>query len=158
MPPPLLIDLEKVDLGKTCLTQEQLYEFLPHRHEFMLLDGICHLDEKAGAIVGYRDIRPDDWWFRGHVPGRPLMPGVLMLEMGAQISALMAKLFGGIQSFVAFGGVDKCKFREAVTPGTRLYVLSVAVEIRSRRISSEVQGVANGRLIFEASVTGLVLR
>ncbi|MHC4697980.1 MAG: 3-hydroxyacyl-ACP dehydratase FabZ family protein [Planctomycetota bacterium] len=158
MPPPLLIDLNKVDLGKTHLTQEQIYELLPQRYEFMLLEGICHLDEDARAIIGYRDIRADDWWFRGHVPGRPLLPGVLMLEMGAQSSALMARLFGGSQSFIAFGGVDNCKFREAVAPGTRLYFLCVAAEIRPRRIISEVQGVVEGRLIFEARITGLIMR
>ncbi len=158
MPPPLLIDLNGIDLDKTCLTQAQIYEHLPHRHEFMLLEGICHLDVEARKVVGYRNIRPDDWWFRGHVPGRPLLPGVLMLEMAAQISAVMAKLLGGGQGFVAFGGVDNCKFREPVTAGARLYVLCVAVELRTRRIVSDVQGVVDGRLIFEARITGFVMR
>ena len=158
MPPPLLIDLSRVDLDKVHLTQKQIYEHLPHRYEFMLLDGVCHVDEEARAVVGYRNIRADDWWFRGHVPGRPLVPGVLMLEMGAHVSALMTKLFGGPQGFLAFGGVDNCKFREAVTPGVRLYFLCVAVDIRPRRVISDVQGVVDGRLIFEARITGLVIR
>jgi 3-hydroxyacyl-[acyl-carrier-protein] dehydratase len=157
MPPPLLIDLEAVDLEKTCLTQEQIYELLPHRHEFMLLERICHVDEEARVIVGYRDIRPDDWWFRGHVPERPLLPGVLMLEMGAQLAAVTVKLFGGPQGFIAFGGVDNCKFREAVEPGTRLYLICLALEIRPRRTISSVQGVANGKMIFESKITGLVM-
>ena len=158
MPPPLLIDLNSIDLHQARLTQEEVYERLPHRYEFMLLHGICHVDHEKQAIVGYRDVGPDDWWFRGHVPGRPLLPGVLMLEMAAQVSAVMTKLMGGSQGFLAFGGVDKCKFREAVTPGTRLYLLCVAEEIRPRRVVSETQGVVDGRVIFEARITGLIMK
>ena len=85
------------------------------------------------------------------------MPGVLMLEMGAQLSALCAKLIGGQESFIAFGGVDKCKFREAVTPPARIYLIAVARELRPRRIISDVQGIVDGKLIFEAEITGMPL-
>lgn len=158
MPPPLLIDLEKFDLSKTCLTQEQIYECLPHRHEFMLLEGVCHLDYEAGQIIAYRDIRSEDWWFRGHVPGRPLLPGVLLLEMAAQVSAVFAKLGSNLEGFVGFGGIDSCKFRDAVAAPCRLYLLSVAREIRARRIVSDTQGVVDGKLVFEARITGLTMR
>jgi 3-hydroxyacyl-[acyl-carrier-protein] dehydratase len=157
MPPPLLADLDTIDLDDTCLTREQIYERLPHRFEFMLLDGICHIDEARKILVAYRDIKPDDWWFRGHVPGRPLLPGVLMLEMAAQVSAVMAKLLGGFDGFIAFGGIDKCKFREVVTAPARFYLISAGSDYRKRRIISDTQGVVNGRLIFEARITGMML-
>ncbi|MFQ5591646.1 MAG: 3-hydroxyacyl-ACP dehydratase FabZ family protein [Phycisphaerae bacterium] len=158
MPPPLLIELDAIDLDSVCLTQDQIYAYLPHRHEFMLLQGVCHLDQPGGVAVGYCDLREGDWWFRGHVPGRPLLPGVLMLEMAAQMAALLAKLGGEPEGFVAFGGVDGCKFREALRPGSRLYLICVVREIRPRRICADVQGVTDGRLIFEARITGLVMR
>ena len=158
MPPPLLIDLEKVDLSKTCLTQEQIYEWLPQRHEFMLLEEVCYIDHEAKRIVAFRDIRPDDWWFRGHVPGRPLLPGVLMLEMAAQLSAVFAKLLGVLEGFVGFGGIEGCKFRDVVQAPCRLYLLSAAREIRTRRITSDTQAVVDGKLIFEARITGLTMR
>ena len=157
MPPPLLIDLDKVDPSQVRLTQEQIYQYLPHRYEFMLLEAVCHIDSEAGHIVGYRDIRPDDWWFRGHVPGRPLLPGVLMLEMAAQLSAVFAKLLGGYEGFMGYGGVDHCKFREAVVAPCRLYLLCVRTGYRPKRIISETQGVVNGRLVFEAQITGLTI-
>ena len=158
MPPPLLIDLAKVDLNQVCLSQGQIYEHLPHRFEFMLLDGVCHLDLETHTVVAYRDIREDDWWFRGHIPGRPLLPGVLLLEMAAHASVVAAKLTGSYEKFVGFGGVDRCKFREPVVPPVRLYLLSAAREFRGRRIVSDTQGVANGILVFEARITGMMFR
>ena len=158
MPPPLLADLDGLDLSKVCLTKKQIYENLPHRHEFMLLDGVLHLDSDAKLIVAFRDIREDDWWFRGHVPGRPLLPGVLMLEMAAQVSAVMARRVGGVKDFIAFGGIDNCKFREVVTAPSRLYLVCVGTEYRARRVVSATQGLANGKLIFEATITGMPLR
>lgn len=158
MPPPLLADLDGLDLSKICLTKKQIYEHLPHRHEFMLLDGVLHLDSDAKLIVAFRDIREDDWWFRGHVPGRPLLPGVLMLEMAAQVSAVMARQVSGIKDFIAFGGIDNCKFREVVTAPSRLYLVCVGTEYRARRVVSATQGLANGKLIFEATITGMPLR
>lgn len=157
MPPPLLADLEAINLDETCLTREEIYERLPHRYEFELLDGVCHVDEAKKVIVAYRDVTADDWWIRGHVPGRPLFPGVLMLEMAAQLSAVMAKLLGGFDGFIAFGGVDQCKFRETVTPPARFYLISAGADYRKRRIVSNTQGVVDGRMIFEARITGMLL-
>ena len=157
MPPPLLFDVSKIDLSQVRLSQEQIYGYLPQRFEFMLLDGVCHWDDEAKQIVAFRDIKPDDWWARGHVPGQPLLPGVLMLEMSAQTSALLVKLSGSHEDFIAFGGVDHCKFREMVVAPARLYLLAVGIDLRSRRIVSDTQGVVNGNLVFEARITGLRL-
>jgi len=160
MPPPLLIDLDGIDLDQRCLNREQIYEYLPHRHEFMLLDGICWVEREAQQIISYRDVSDADWWARGHVPNWPIFPGALMLEMAGQTTALLAKLTQDKLKdvFVGFGGVEACKFRESVQPPARLHVLAKLVEVRSRRITGKTQGVANGRLIFEASITGLALR
>ena len=67
MPPPLLIDLAEVDLGRVCLSREQIYDSLPQRHEFALLDGVCYVDREHTQIVAYKDVVADDWWVRGHV-------------------------------------------------------------------------------------------
>jgi len=157
MPPPLLIDLSRVDLSKRHAASDQIYQLLPHRHEFQLLSGLCHLDTTTGKMVAFADIQPGDWWVRGHVPGRPLLPGVLMLEMAAQASAVAAKLSGTCDGFIAYGGVDQCKFRDTVVPPARLYLLVSGVDQRPRRIVSDVQGVVAGKLVFEARITGMAL-
>ena len=157
MPPPLLIDLRQVDLDRVCLTKDDIYERLPQRFEFRVLDGVCMLDVEGRRIVAYADIRSEDWWVRGHVPNRPLLPGVLMLEMAAQASAVLARLHGN-DTFIGFGGVDNCKFRDTVVPPARLYILGVGVDYRPRRIVSDTQGVMDGKLVFEARITGLTIR
>jgi len=158
MPPPLLLDLNQVNLDQVLLTRTQIYEQLPHRHEFMLLDAVCHMDRDPVRLVAYSDIRSDAWWVRGHVPGRPLLPGVLMLEMAAQASAVAVKTVVGHSGFVAFGGVEECRFRDTVVPGQRLYLICSGQDYRPRRIVSKTQGVVDGKLVFEATVTGLTLR
>ncbi len=156
MPPPLLFDLDRVDSETPRLTRAEIYERLPHRHEFDLLDGVRHLDGEAGRIVTFVDIREDAWWFRGHVPGRPLLPGVLMLEMAAQSSALLAQeITGDHQSFIGFGGVGACKFREPVTAPSQLIILCKFKDSRPRRFIAATQGIVGDKLAFQAEVTGL---
>ena len=154
MPPPLLLDLPTMDLTQVVLTQEAIYRYLPHQFEFQVLDGVCYLDKERNQVVAFADVGADAWWVRGHVPGRPLLPGVLMLEMAAQTSAIVAKL-RGVDAFIAFGGVEGCKFREPVVPPARLYLVGAGVDDRPRRIVSDTQGVVDGRLIFEARITGM---
>lgn len=156
MPPPLLLDLPTLDLTQVVLRKEEVYRHLPHQFEFQILDGVCYLDTERNHVVAFADIRPDAWWVKGHVPGRPLLPGVLMLEMAAQTSAIVAKL-RGVESFIAFGGVEECKFREPVSPPARLHLIGVGVDHRPRRIISDTQGVVDGRLIFEARITGMTM-
>ena len=157
MPPPLLIDIEAIDLTCVALSKSQIYDFLLHRFEFQLLDRVCSFDLANKRIVACAEVKSDDWWVRAHVEGRPLLPGVLMLEMAAQTSAVLAKL-AGHDAFMGFGGVEGCKFREMVVPPASLYLLCVGVDYRARRIMSDVQGVVDGRLVFEARITGLTIR
>jgi 3-hydroxyacyl-[acyl-carrier-protein] dehydratase len=157
LPPPLLYDLSHVDLDRVVITQEEIYQALPQRHEFIQLHGIIHTDRDAGVVVAYRDISADEWWAKAHVPGAPVFPGVLMLETAAQLAAFWTSYYADFSGFVAFGGVDKCKFRDAVIPPARIVIISKMVEARPRRIAADCQALMNDRLIFEARITGLPL-
>lgn len=158
MPPLFLVDPAQFTLDRVEMTAEQIYERLPHRHEFQLLDGVHRLDVEGSWILAWHEVRPDAWWCRGHLPGRPLLPGVLMLEMAAQASALLWKVALNTDAFVGFGGVGECKFREAVIPPARLLILARAIDLRSRRVTASTQGLLDGRIAFEATVTGLTMR
>ncbi len=156
MPPPLLLDIDSMDLDLVTVTREQIYEQLPYRHEFMLLDGLIYSDERTGAAIAFRDIRPDEFWVRGHLPGRPLFPGVLMIEAAAQLAAFIALKFKGFEGkFLGMGGVEKVKFRDTVVPGDRMFFLVEPQRINPRRITCATQGVVDGKIVFEAEIKGM---
>lgn len=157
MPPPLILDPSTVDLNRVLYSREDIYRTLPQQYEFKQLDRICHYDPEKGISVAIRDVREDEWWVRGHVPGNPIFPGVLMLEAVAQLSAYTCKYMHGFQGMIAYGGVDKCKFRAPVIPPTRLVLLCQEVENRSRRIVCDTQALEEGTLVFEATITGLAM-
>jgi len=157
MPPPLLLDLSTIEADNVLYDRQAIYGKMPHRHEFMLLDAITHLDRSGGLAVAYRDCMADQWWARGHIPDMPIFPGVLQLEAGAQLTAFMSRYVDGFDQFIAFGGVDNCRFREAVYPPSRLYIIAKILEDRRRRVRTSVQGVVSGRMVFESEVTGMVL-
>lgn len=155
MAPPLLVDLTTIDLDRVVMPIEEIRRFNPHRYEMEQLTAIAHLDREAGQIVAVRDVRDDEFWVRGHIPGRPLLPGVLMIEAAAQMSSLYYKRVTGDARFLGFGGVDAVKFRGQVAPGDRLLLLGQVVEIRGRRAVFDTQGVVEDRLVFEARITGM---
>lgn len=158
MPSAFLLDLERCDRSNVRFDRAALYSRLPQRHEFMQLDGVVHLDHSIGEAVAYREVREDEWWCRAHVPGMPLLPGVLMLEAAAQLAAFMECYSQpGFSGFVGFGGVDDCKFRQTVRPPACLWFLCRRKDARTRRIVCSVQGVVSGTLVFEATVTGLLI-
>lgn len=158
MPPPLLFPIDEIDLDTLVVTRDEIYQTLAHRHEFMLLDGLAHLDIEGKTAVAIHEVREDAWWVRGHIPGRPLMPGVLMIEAAAQLCSFFAARALSLNHFVVFGGMKDVKFREAVVPPARLIILIQAIELRSRRTVSEIQGLVNGRLVVEGKIIGLPLR
>jgi len=155
MPPPFLFDPNQYDLTRVVLTREEIYEVLPQRHEFMLLDGAVLVDTRAQRMIAFADIREDAWWTRGHIPNRPLLPGVLMIEMAAQAAAYYTRAFLGFKGFLAFTALDGCKFRGTVEPPCRLYLLGTGVDIRPRRSVCAFQGMVEGKMIFEGQFTGI---
>jgi len=155
MAPPLLVDLTKIDLGRIVIPIEAIREANPHRFEMEQLTGVIHFDAAAGEIVAVKDVRPDEFWVRGHIPGRPLLPGVLMIEAAAQMCSVYYKLVQKDPRFLGFGGVDGVKFRGQVVPGDRLILLGKAVEIRNRRAVFDTQGVVGDRLVYEGRITGM---
>lgn len=156
MPSAPLLDLATLDLNKLVATREEIYELLPHRYEFMQLDGLVLMDVERQLAVAVREVKTDEFWVRGHIPGRPLLPGVLMIETAAQLAAyLTMRVMPDENKFWGFGGVEDVKFRMAVTPPARMYFVLKSTEIRPRRCTAEVQGYVDGKLAFEGRVIGM---
>ena len=155
MPPPLLIDLDEIDLKQVLYDAEAIEQVNPQRYEMRQLDGINYIDFEAGLAVGYKDVTEKEFWVRGHVPGRPLMPGVIMLEAAAQLASFYTIKTGNDAHFVGLGGIEEVKFRSTVLPGMRLHLLGKFIERRSRRFKCAAQGVVDGQMVFEALIIGM---
>ena len=156
MPSRLFIDLSTIDLDRVIYDVEAIEQVNPQCYEMRHLDGIIHLDPEAGYVVGFKDVRDDEFWVRGHIPGRPLFPGVLMIEAAAQLACFaVKKKLSSETRFVGFGGVEQVKFRTQVIPGQRLYLIGKFLEVRPRRFKLAAQGVVENQLVFEATVIGM---
>jgi 3-hydroxyacyl-[acyl-carrier-protein] dehydratase len=157
MPQDILIDLNNIDLNKPIIDIEGIRAVVPHRYEMEQLSGIIKYSIEEGIIVGYKDVSNNEFWIRGHVPGRPLMPGVMMLEAAAQLCTYYYKQTTKDERFLGFGGVDKVKFRGKVVPGDKLIIIAKNKELRSRRAVFDTQGVVDGKLVFEGIIIGMVV-
>jgi len=157
MPPKPLFDLGSVDTSTVIADRQAIYSINPHRFEFQQLDGIYLCDFENGRMAGYRDVRDDEFWVRGHIPGRPIFPGVLMIETAAQLVSYWTMKRNPGKGFLGFGAVDQVKFRGTVVPGDRILMLGKMVEIRPRRCSGATQAYVDGRLVFEGIITGMWL-
>jgi len=155
MPAQPLFDLGLLDLNKVLVDREGIYRVNPHRFEFQLLDGILMLDRGNQHLAGFRHVRAEEFWVRGHIPGRPLFPGVLMIESAAQLVSYYMMSMKEQGAFLGFGGVDAVKFRGVVQPGDTLILLGRMIDSRSRRCVGETQGYVNGRLVYEGRITGM---
>ena len=154
MPPSYLFDISGLDLNRIAYDQEAIRECNPQRGAMEHLNAIVYADGELDRIVGYKDVRHDEFWVEGHIPGRPLLPGVIMVEAGAQLASFYTRKFVGWKGFIGFGGAEEIRFRQPVTPGRRLYLLGLKTWERHRRVCCKIQGLVDGALVFEASIIG----
>ena len=160
MPPPLLFDLSSIDLdSKPLFDRKDILKVNPQDYEMQQLDGILWYDKDKYLILGYKDVTDKEFWVRGHIPGRPLMPGVIMIEAGAQLSSFFIKQIYEEQGFVGFAGINEARFRATVEPGKRLYLLGHITKYKRRtqttHVTTQVQGVVDGAIVFDASISGM---
>jgi len=156
MPPPLLFDISNIDLqAKPVFGKQAIEKMNPQRYEMQQLDGVLWYDKQKYLIVGYKDVTEDEFWVRGHIPSRPLMPAVIMVEAAAQLSSFFVKHVYELRGFIGFAGIESAKFRSVVEPGQRLYLLCHITKFKRRKFVCSVQGVVNDNIVFEAIVSGL---
>lgn len=137
------------------LSAEEIHKLLPHRYPFALVDRITEYVPGQYA-VGIKNVTFNEPYFQGHFPGRPMMPGVMIVEAMAQVGGIvliqLPEVEGGL--FV-FAGIDKVRFRRPVVPGDRLVMTVELLSIKRRRFGKmqaravvDGQRVAEGELMF----------
>jgi len=156
MPPTQIIDPTQIDFDQIVCDVDAIEAINPHRYGMRMLDAIVHIDRTQHIIVGYRDIRDDEFWVPGHMPGHPLLPGVLMCEAAAQIGCFYTKTHGAMfNDLMGLGGIENARFRAPVVPGDRLVLVARGRKIHRRKSEFEVHGYVGSTMVFNADVIGL---
>ncbi|MGD2197089.1 3-hydroxyacyl-ACP dehydratase FabZ [Lysinibacillus fusiformis] len=131
------------------LTSQQIREILPHRYPFLLVDRIEELEEGKRA-VGLKNVTINEEFFNGHFPQYPVMPGVLIVEALAQVSAvIMLSKEGNEGRLGLLAGIDQCRFKKQVKPGDQL-----RLEVEITRVKGSIgkgKGIAtvDGEMVCE---------
>ncbi|MGC1219784.1 MAG: 3-hydroxyacyl-ACP dehydratase FabZ [Phormidesmis sp.] len=138
---------------KTTYTLEEIQQILPHRYPFALVDRIIDYvpGEKA---VGIKNVTFNEPHFQGHFPGRPMMPGVLIVEAMAQVGGIVLSQVSGVDGrLCVFAGIDKVKFRRPVVPGDQLIITTELVTIKRLRFGKmKARAEVNGQLACEGQL------
>ena len=152
-----IIDPSLLDLDNPIADINAIRVFNPQRHEMEQLSAILYEDVERKVCAALKEITDDEFWVRGHMPGMPLMPGVVMLEAVAQLSSYFTQknnLLGA--EIVGFGGVDDVRFRGIVTPGDRLILMVELLKARrGKMIVAGFQGVVDNNVVVEGVLRGI---
>lgn len=132
------------------LSATEIQEIIPHRYPMLLIDRIIELEPMKRA-VGIKSVTINEQFFIGHFPGKPVMPGVLLLEAMAQVGGvamLYPEEYRGKLAF--FGGMDRVKFRRPVTPGDQLHMVAEIIKLRGLAGKLWAEAFVEGQVVAEA--------
>jgi len=154
-----ILDFSEYDLSHIVADIAEIRRYNPQRFEMEQLTAIVFDDRQRGICVGYKDCKPDEFWVRGHMPSRPLLPGVLMCEAAAQCSTYFARrhqLAGA--KIIGFAGMDEIRFRDSVFVGDRLTIVVELLRVRrGAMVVFRFQEFVDQRLVCEGTIKGVAL-
>lgn len=152
-----LVDPGLYDLDHPIADIEAIRKMNPQRFEMEQLEVILFEDTEQQRCAAKAKTTHDSFWIRGHMPGMPLMPGMMMIEAAAQVASYFTQRFDLLGcEMVGFGGVDNVKFRGVVLPGDPLVVAVKLVKARrNRMIIADFQGMLGRQIVFEGQLRGI---
>ena len=144
---------------KAIMDADQIMQILPHRHPFLFIDKILKITDNS--IVGLKYVSPDESYFKGHFPGRPVMPGVLQIEAMAQVGGvLVLNTFPDPENYLTFfGRIENAKFKRPVEPGdTLIFELELLSPIRRGISHMRARAFVDGELTTEAEMKAKIIK
>lgn len=136
----------------------EIQKILPHRYPFLLVDRILEV-EPGKRGVGIKNVTIDEPFFRGHFPGQPIMPGVLIVEAMAQVAGIVALLqrdFEGMTPY--FTGIDRARFRKPVVPGDQLRIEAEITRVRGYMGRAACSASVDGKLVADGEFTFALIK
>ena len=153
----LILDFSEYDLHHVVADIEEIRRHNPQRFEMEQLTAICFEDPVRKICVGYKCLGPDEFWVRGHMPGMPLMPGVIMCEAAAQLSSYYCHKNKLMEGLVGFGGLEDVRFRGLVRPGDCFVIVCRMLKFRRSIMTSAFQCFVDQNLVCEGVLKGISL-
>ena len=143
----------------TVLTTAQIQALIPHRWPFLLVDRIVEYDPARGYIKGEKAVTATEWFFQGHFPQLPVMPGVLQVEALAQTMAVYVAQQEGFGDRIGlFAAIDDCRFKRVVQPGDRLTLEVTMAKLGGRFGRGHAMATVDGEVACEADLSFIIPR
>ncbi len=154
----ILAQQEKRALARPILDIQQIFQYLPHRYPFLLVDRVVEYEERK-RIIGLKNVTINEPFFQGHFPGHPIMPGVLIIEAMGQVGGLllMDSIENPEEKIVYFMALDNVKWRRPVTPGDQIRFEVEVLQIRGRTARMKGVGTVDGHVVAEAEMMARVV-
>lgn len=158
MPAKSLYDYSQFNFDEPMFDLEEVRKINPQRHEMEHLTGVVHVDVENHGLVGFKDVSEEEFWIRGHMPGFPLMPGVIQCEAAAQLAGFYARKYDLLEAgdYLGFGGMNNVRFRRPVSPGCRLIICARCTKVKKKRLAEfDFQGFVDDKMVFNGSMLGV---
>jgi 3-hydroxyacyl-[acyl-carrier-protein] dehydratase len=141
----------------TTLSTRDIEALIPHRWPFLLVDRIVEYEPAAKRIVGIKGVTATEWFFQGHFPGLPVMPGVIQVEALAQTMAVYVARQPGFGDRIGlFAGIDDCRFKRIVVPGDTLRLEVTMDKLGSRFGRGRGVASVDGEVACEVTISFII--
>jgi 3-hydroxyacyl-[acyl-carrier-protein] dehydratase len=155
----MILEFSEFDPNRVIADLDEIRRYNLQRYEMEQLTAICHVDPERKICAGVKDITLDEFWVRGHMPKAPLMPGVIICEVAAQLASYFTQKYDLLGAkVVGFGGLEEVKFRGGVLPGDRLIMVVQLLKVRrGAMIVCRFEGFVKEQMVVEGMLKGIPL-
>lgn len=154
-----LVPPDRYDFNHLVADLTEIRRYNSQRFEMEQLTGIVYENFDEKTCVGYKDLTDDEFWVRGHMPGLPLLPGIIHCEAAAQMSSYFVGKFGMMGGeMMGFAGLEDVRFRGIVRPGDRLVVQSKLLKYRKILVTAQFMSIVGDEIVCEGILKGFPLK